>query len=91
LEVGIDARIAELPRISKLSVPEPSDETYRRVNFSVLPKVVAKFKPPVKVNARPSAVAMKENESTNDKNDSLAMQPISVDSFYGNSRKKQHL
>lgn len=91
LEVGIDSRIAELPRISKLSIPEPPDETYCRPNFSVLPKVVAKFKPPVKADARPSAVATKENESVNDKNDGLAMQPISVDSFYGNSRKKQHM
>jgi len=94
LEVGIDARIAELPKISKMSAPEPPDDAHCQANFSVLPKVVAKFKPPVKADARLNTAPMKENETMHDKsgnNHDPSMQPISVESFYGSSRKKQQL
>ena len=94
LEVGIDARIAELPKISKMSAPEPTDDAHHQANFSILPKVVAKFKPPVKADARLYAAPMKENETMHNKsgnNHDSPIQPISVESFYGSSRKGQQL
>ncbi|KAF8317932.1 hypothetical protein DL93DRAFT_2186416 [Clavulina sp. PMI_390] len=81
-EVCVDARIAELPRINKTTSKEPEED--KRTNYSTLPKVVAKFKPPVVTKPPPPPNIKSETPSA----DAPKSSGISAASFYGT---KKHL
>lgn len=90
-EVGIDARVLELPRTSKLQAQEPVEEK-RPANYSVLPKVVAKFKPPTRKEPAvdTSSAASGSGGGGNDAQSTPAKQAgISAASFYGTKRHQQ--
>lgn len=88
--MGVDARIAELPRTSKLKAPA---EEYPPSDYSVLPKVVAKFKPPVRVAPlaafASSSKALEDDGTADSQTPSVKQTGISAASFYGSKKQQQ--
>lgn len=82
--MGVDARIANLPHPIKMQGAGPSfvEDEELSLPRATTPKVVAKFKPPVRVEPPKPAGSSVSAEAQ-------SMKPIPAASFYGASRKQQ--